>query len=116
MNAMICTQPDVLCSRSVTSIYQSDSCDDHRTTVRIFLSTLEELRICFGCGSDKQIVVMCYTDTSFVTYRNNFLSQLGLYVFNKSGAMRWKIVPCWIWMSSKVKNCDGFYKQRLSIS
>ena len=87
---MICTQPDVLCSRNVTSIYQSDSCDDHWTTVRIFLSTLEELRICFGCGSDKQIVVMCYTDTSFVTYTSGFQISIRLSVLLKGSAVGWK--------------------------
>ena len=30
--------------------------------------------------------------------------------------MGWKKIPCWIWMSFKVKRCDGFYKRRLSIS
>ena len=23
----------------------------------------------------------------------------------------WKKVPCWIWMSSKVKHCDGYYSE-----
>ena len=50
---MISTQTDVQCPKNCYIIYQGDSCDDHLTTVRIFLSTLEELRICFGCGSDK---------------------------------------------------------------
>ena len=77
---IICTQSDVLCSKSVMSMYQNDSYDDHWTTVRISLSTLEELRIyiySFVWGNDKQIAVKCCTDISLVTYKNKFQSQLG---------------------------------------
>jgi hypothetical protein len=40
--------------------------DDHWTIVRIFLCTLEELRICSICRSDKWFFAMCYI--GFVTY------------------------------------------------
>ena len=29
----------------------------------------------------------------------------------KGGAMGWKKVPCGIWMSSKVRHCDGYYNE-----
>jgi hypothetical protein len=56
----------------VMSIYQSDAYDDHWTIVKIFLCTLEELRVCFVCGSDKQFIVRCYIDTGFVINTNKF--------------------------------------------
>jgi hypothetical protein len=71
---IICTQSDVMWSKSVMSMYQNDSCDDHWKTGRIFLSTWEEPRIyiyivLYG-EMTKQIAVRCCTDISFVTYEN----------------------------------------------
>jgi hypothetical protein len=47
--------------------------DDRRTIVNIFLYTLEELRICSVCRSDKWFIAMCYI--GFVTYTGKILSQ-----------------------------------------
>ena len=114
MYAMLCTQTRyVVCSKCYGHISEW-SHDDLWTILRISLNTLEELRACFVCGGDKRFIVRCYIGTSFVTDTNN-LSQLG-YVFNKRWHNGMEGVPCWIWMSSKVKHCDGFYKRRLSIS
>ena len=46
VNTVLCTQPDMFYAIKVMSIYQSDAYDDHWTIVKIFLCTLEELRIC----------------------------------------------------------------------
>jgi hypothetical protein len=76
------------------------SCDDRWTIVRIFLCTLEELRIGSICKSDIWFIVMCYID--FVTYTGKIYLILG-YLFK---VIRWhnKMEESSImtWMSSNV--------------
>jgi hypothetical protein len=86
---MICISRYIRCSKS-------DCC----TIVKIFLCTLEELRICSVCNSDKWFIAMCCID--FVTYTGKIYLIFG-YLFR---VIRWhnkmEESSMMTWMSSNI--------------
>ncbi|KAJ9535490.1 hypothetical protein OSB04_un001383 [Centaurea solstitialis] len=92
MYAMLCTRPDVAYSVSVASRYQQNPGEAHWMAVKNILKYLrrtKEMFLVFG-GSEDEISVTGFTDTSFQTDRDDFRSQSG-YVFTlNGGAISWK--------------------------
>ncbi|KAJ9557320.1 hypothetical protein OSB04_011934 [Centaurea solstitialis] len=92
MYAMLCTRPDVAYSVSVTSRYQHNPGEPHWVAVKNILKYLrrtKDMFLVFG-GSEDEISVSGYSDASFQTDRDDFISQSG-YVFTlKGGAISWK--------------------------
>ena len=92
MYAMICTRPDVSCSLSMTSRYQSCPGNDHWTAVKNILKYLNRIKDKFLVfGGESELCVRGYTDASFQTDKDDFRSQSG-YIFTLNrGAVSWKI-------------------------
>jgi hypothetical protein len=92
---MICISRYVRCSKGYKHSY-----DDRWTIVKIFLCTLEELRICSVCRSDKLFIAMSYN--GFVIYTGKIYLILG-YLFR---VIRWhnkmEKSSKMTWMSSNV--------------
>ena len=81
---MICTQPDMSYALSVRSIYQSDQCDDHWTTVRISLRYFRRTKDMFSYAvvtntSCCKVLHRCW----FVTHMNDFSISIRLSVYYK---------------------------------
>jgi hypothetical protein len=72
---MICISRYVRCSKGYEHSY-----DDRWKIVRIFLCTLEEVRICSVCRSDKWFIAMCYI--VFVTYTGKIYLNFRLFVWS----------------------------------
>ena len=82
MYVMLCTRPDVSYALSTTSRYQSNLGESHWTVVKNILRYLRRTKDAFLLygGKEDELVVNGYTDASFQTEKDNFLSQSG-YVF-----------------------------------
>ena len=92
MYATLCTRPDVSYALSITSRYQSDPGESHWTAVKNILKYLrrsKDMFLVYG-GLEDDLVVNGYTDASFQSDKDDFLSQSG-YVFCLNGvAVSWK--------------------------
>ena len=78
MYVMLCTRPDVSYALSVTSRYQSDPGEGHWIAVKNILKYLRRTKDAFLVyGGEEELVVNGYTDTSFQTDKDNFISQSG---------------------------------------
>ncbi|KAL8147199.1 hypothetical protein AgCh_004793 [Apium graveolens] len=85
MYAMICTRPDVSYALSMTSRYQSNPGEGHRTTVKNIIKCLKGTKdSILVYGGDEKLVVKGYTDASFQTDRDDSVSQSG-FVFYLNG-------------------------------
>ena len=93
MYAMLCTRPDISYALSVTSIYHSDPCEDHRVVVKNILEYLRRTKDVFLIYGDSDLIITGYTDVNFQSNRDDFKSQSG-YVFSLNGGTV-------IWKSSK---------------
>lgn len=84
MYVMLYTRPDVSCTLSATSRYQSDSGDAHWVAVKNILKYLRRTDDSFLIhGGQKELVVIGYTN-AIQTDRDDFISQYG-YAFCLNG-------------------------------
>ena len=92
MYVMLCTQPDVSYALSTTSRYQSDSGESHRTTVKNIVKYLRRTKDAFLLydGKEDELVVNGYTDASFQTDKDDFLSQSSYVFYLNGGAVSWR--------------------------
>jgi hypothetical protein len=91
MYSMLCTRPDVSFALSVTSRYQSDFGEDHRTVVKGILKYLRRTKDMFLIfGGEDELVVKGYTDVSFQIDKDDSASQSGFVFYLNGGAVSWK--------------------------
>ena len=81
MYAMLCTRPGVAYALSVTSRYQSNPGEAHwvatKNIVKYFRRTKDKF---LAYGGEEELVVNGYTDASFQTDKDDFKSQIWIYV------------------------------------
>jgi hypothetical protein len=91
MYAMLCTRPDVSFALSVTSRYQSDFGEDHRTVVKGILKYLRRTKDMFLIfGGEDELVIKGYTDASFQIDKDDSAKQSGFVFCLNGGAVSWK--------------------------
>ena len=84
--AMLCAEPVVYLSMSLSRGYNSDPGLDHWTAVKIILRYLKRTKEMFiGYGGDKEFVIKGYVDASFNIYLDDSESKSG-YIL-KMGAI-----------------------------
>src|SRR5665213_1128624 len=92
MYAMVCTRPNVSYALNVLSRYQSNLGDPHWQAVKTILNYLRRTKdqfLVYG-GEDNGLVVTGYTNASFQTCTDDFLSQSGYVFCLNGGAVIWK--------------------------
>src|SRR6185312_7995979 len=89
--AMISTRPDVSYTLSVTSRYQSDPGESHWTAVKNILKYLRRTKDVFLVyGGEEELVVSGYTDASFQTDKDDFISHSRFVFCLNGGVVSWK--------------------------
>jgi len=91
MYAMICTRTDVLYALSATSKYQSNPGNNHWIAVKNILKYLRRTKeTLLIYGGLEELSVIGYTDASFQTDHDDFISQFGYVFCLNDGVVSWK--------------------------
>ncbi|KAK2450509.1 hypothetical protein QL285_009622 [Trifolium repens] len=89
---MLCTRPDFSYALSTTSRYQFDPGETHWIVVKNILKYLRRTKETFlEYGGEEELAVVGYTDASFRTDMDDFISQSGFVFCLNGGAVSWKI-------------------------
>ncbi|GJS53699.1 hypothetical protein Tco_0627061 [Tanacetum coccineum] len=92
--AVRCTRPDVAFFENLTSRYQQNPGESHRTAVKNILKYLrntKDMFLIYGGDSTTELGVTCYTDASWETDRDDLRSQMGFVFMMNGGAVNWKV-------------------------
>ena len=92
MYVMFCTRPDVSYALSMTSRYQSNPGESHWTIVKNILKYFRRSKdtfLLYG-GQEDELVVNGYTNASFQSNKDDFISQLCFVFCLNGGAISWK--------------------------
>ena len=91
MYAMLCTRPDVAYPLSVASRYQSNPGEAHWVAAKNILKYFRRTKDKFLVyGGEEELVVNGYTDASFQTDKDDFISQSRFVFCLHGGAVSWK--------------------------
>ncbi|GJU39004.1 hypothetical protein Tco_1191961 [Tanacetum coccineum] len=93
MYAVWCTGPNIVFSQNLTSRYQQNPGESHRTAVKNILKYLrntKDMFLVYDGDSTTELSVTCYTDASWETDRDDLRSQTGYVFVMNRGAVDWK--------------------------
>ena len=91
MYAMLCTRPNVAYALSVASRYQSNPGEAHWVATNNILKYFRRTKDKFLVyGGEEELVVKGYTDASFQTDKDDFISQSRFVFCLHGGAVSWK--------------------------
>ncbi|GJU56661.1 retrotransposon protein, putative, ty1-copia subclass [Tanacetum coccineum] len=106
MYAVRCTRPDVAFAQNITSRFQQNLGDLHRTTVKNILKYLKNTKdmfLVYGGDIKQEFKVSCYTDVGYLTDADDLKSQTGYVFVLNGGAVDWKSAKQSIFATSSVK-------------
>nr|GEV23467.1 retrotransposon protein, putative, Ty1-copia subclass [Tanacetum cinerariifolium] len=93
MYAVRCTRPDVAFAQNITSRFQQNPSDIHRTTVKNILKyfrNTKDMFLVYGGDLKRELKVSCYTDAGYLTDADDLKSQTGYVFVLNGGAVDWK--------------------------
>ncbi|GKC83407.1 retrotransposon protein, putative, ty1-copia subclass [Tanacetum coccineum] len=94
MYAVRCTRPDVAFAQNITSRFQQNPGELHRTTVKNILKYLhntKDMFLVYGGDMKRELRVSCYTDAGYLTDADDLKSQTGYVFVLNGGVVDWKI-------------------------
>ncbi|GJW09776.1 hypothetical protein Tco_1575603 [Tanacetum coccineum] len=113
MYAVRCTTPDVAFTQNITSHFQQNPGEPHRTAVKTILKYLrntKDMFLVYGGNPEAELRVECYCDAGFETDRDDTKSQTRYVFILNGGAMDWKK------SSSKYTACHGLHSYTIGLS
>ena len=90
MHTMLCTRPDVSHALSITSRYQVNPGEKHWMAVKNIFKYLRRTKDMFLVYGETELIVWGYTDSNFLSDRDDLKSQSGYVFILNGGAVSWK--------------------------
>ncbi|GKF94959.1 hypothetical protein Tco_0284659, partial [Tanacetum coccineum] len=93
MYAVRCTRPDIAFTQNITSRFQQNPGELHRTAVKNILKYLrntKDMFLVYGGNLEVELRVDCYCEAGFETDKDDTKSQTGYIFILNGGAVDWK--------------------------
>nr|GEX76432.1 retrovirus-related Pol polyprotein from transposon TNT 1-94 [Tanacetum cinerariifolium] len=93
MYVVRCTHPDVAFAQDITSRFQQNPGDAHRTAVKNILKyhrNTKNMFLVYGGDAKRELRVSCYTDAGSLTNADAMKSQTGYVFILNEGVVDWK--------------------------
>nr|GEX65383.1 beta glucosidase 46 [Tanacetum cinerariifolium] len=106
MYVMRCTCPDVAFAKNITSRFQHNPGEPHRTVVKNILKYLRNTKDMFFIYEGdikRELMVSCYTDVGYLTDVDDLKSQTGYVFVLNGGDVDWKSIKQSIFTTSSLK-------------
>ncbi|GJW99618.1 retrotransposon protein, putative, ty1-copia subclass [Tanacetum coccineum] len=98
-----CTRPDVAFAQNMTSRFQQNPGEEHRTAVKNILKYLrntKDMFLVYEGNMERELRVSCYIDAGYLTDADNLKSQTGYMFVLNGGAVDWKSIKQSIFATS----------------
>ncbi|GKE44837.1 hypothetical protein Tco_1472121, partial [Tanacetum coccineum] len=88
-----CTRPDVAFAQNITSRFQQNPGDAHRTAVKNILKyhrNTKDMFLVYRGDTKRELRVSCYTNAGYLTDADDMKSQIGYVFVLNGGDVDWK--------------------------